>query len=94
MDRLRFRDGAVDATMHRMGERDAAKGVELVRAVCDPLHKMTHQLTWLERRGARREAAALRQDVNGAQIHINRLQRRYLDRDSHAPARQLAKQAR
>jgi hypothetical protein len=55
---------------------------------------MTHQLTWLERRGALREAAALRQDINEAQTHINRLESRYLNRDRYAPARQLAKQAR
>jgi hypothetical protein len=55
---------------------------------------MTHQLTWLERRGALREAAALRQDINEAQTHINRLQSRYLNRDRYAPARQFAKQAR
>ena len=80
--------------MHRMGERDAAQAVELVRALCDALHEMTHQLTWLERRGALREAAALRQDINEAQTHINRLQSRYLNRDRYAPARQLAQQAR
>jgi hypothetical protein len=55
---------------------------------------MTHQLTWLERRGALREAATLRQDINEAQTHINRLQSRYLTRDRYAPARQLAQQAR
>jgi hypothetical protein len=42
-----------------------------MRALCDVLHEMTHQLTWLERRGALREAAALRQDINEAQTHIN-----------------------
>jgi hypothetical protein len=77
-----------------MGECDAAQAVELVRALCDALHEMTHQLTWLERRGALREAAALRQDINEAQTHINRLQSRYLNRDRYAPARQFAKQAR
>jgi hypothetical protein len=68
--------------------------VELVQTLCDVLHEMTHQLTWLERRGALREAAALRQDINDAQTHINRLQRRHLKGDGHARARQLAKQAR
>ena len=80
--------------MHRMGERDAAQAVELVRALCDALHEMTHRLTWRERRGSPRQAAALRQDINEAQTHINRLQSRYLNRDRYAPARQLAKQAR
>jgi hypothetical protein len=77
-----------------MGESDAAQAVELVRALCEVLDKMTRQLAWLEQRGARLEAAARRQDVNEAQAHINRLQRRYLKDDKHAPARQLAQQAR
>jgi hypothetical protein len=80
--------------MHRMGERDAAQAVELIRALCDALDEMTRQLPWLKHRGAQLEAAALRQDINEAQIHIIRLQRRYLHGDRHAPARQLAKQAR
>ena len=94
MGRLRFRDVAVDARMHRMGERDAARAVELIRALCDAMDEMTRRLTWQESRGAQLEAAALRQDINDAQTHINRLQRRYLNGDRHARARQLAKQAR
>jgi hypothetical protein len=77
-----------------MGELDAAQAVEPIRALCDALDEMTRQLPWLEHRGAQLKAAALRHDINEAQIHINRLQRRYLDADKHAPARQLTKQAR
>jgi hypothetical protein len=65
---------------------------------------MTRQLVRLERQGVtgtnsrasaiRSEAAALRQDIDDAQTHINRLQRRYLNGDRHARARQLAQQAR
>jgi hypothetical protein len=61
-----------------MGELDAAQAVEPIRALCDALDEMTRQLPWLEHRGAQLEAAALRHDINEAQIHINRLQRRYL----------------
>jgi hypothetical protein len=61
-----------------MGERGAAQAVELIRALCDVVDEMTRQLTWLEHRGARLEAAALRQDIHEAQTHIKRLERRYL----------------
>lgn len=77
-----------------MGDSDAAQAVELIRALCEVLDKMTHQLAWLEQRGARLEAVALSQDVNEAQTHINRLQHRYLKDDKHTPAPQLAQQAR
>lgn len=62
-----------------MGERDGAQAVELVRALCEVVDKMTRQLTWLEHGGARPEAAALRQDIHEAQTHIERLERRYLE---------------
>jgi hypothetical protein len=75
-----------------MGESDAAQAVELVRALCEVVDKMTRQLTCLEDRGARPEAAALRRDIDEAQGHINRLQRRYLRGDGHAPGRQFAEQ--
>ena len=71
--------------MPPMGERDAAQAVALVRALGDLLDEMTRRLTWLERRGARLEAAAMRQDIDEAQTHINRLQRRYLNSDRYAP---------
>jgi hypothetical protein len=78
-----------------MGECDAAQAMELVRALCDALDEMTRKVAWLEHRGALLEAAALRQDINEAQMHISRLQRRYLGAgDRRAPARQLAKQVR
>jgi hypothetical protein len=77
-----------------MDERDAVQAGELIRALFDAIDAMTRRLTWLESRGAQLEAAALRQDINDAQTHINRLQRRYLNGDRHARARQLAQQAR
>jgi hypothetical protein len=78
-------------------ERDAAQAVELVRALRNQLHEMTHQLVRLERQDVtgtssrasaiRSEAAALRRDINEAQILIDRLQRRYLNSDGHAQPR-------
>lgn len=80
--------------MHHMGERDAAQAVELIRALCDALDEMTRQLSWLERRGAQLDAAALRRDINEAQTDIDRLQRRYLRGDRLTPASEFASQAR
>jgi len=76
-----------------MDEVDAAQAVELVRALRDQLHQMTHQLAWLDRQDVTgtnsraSEAAALRRDINEANVFIDRLQRRYLNSDAHAPRR-------
>lgn len=80
-----------------MDEVDAAQAVELVRALRDQLHQMTHQLAWLGRQDAtgtssraaaiRSEAAALQRDINEAKIFIDRLQRRYLNGDARARPR-------
>jgi hypothetical protein len=80
-----------------MDEVDAAQAVELVRALRDQLHQMTHQLAWLDRQDVtgtnsrasaiRSEAAALRRDINEAKVFIDRLQRRYLNTDAPAPRR-------
>jgi len=80
-----------------MDEVDAAQAVELIRALRDQLHQMTHQLAWLDRQDAsgtnsrasaiRSEAAALRRDITEAKIYIDRLQRRYLLSDPHGPRR-------
>jgi hypothetical protein len=68
--------------------------MELVRALRDQLHEMTHRLAWLEPQDVtgtngqplaiRREAAALRLDISEAQFLIDRLQRRYLNSDGRA----------
>jgi hypothetical protein len=81
-----------------VGIQDAAQAAELVRALCDQQRRMMDQLAWLERRdirgkdrqslALRREAAALRQDIKEAQTLIDRLERRYLNGDGQAPARQ------
>lgn len=68
--------------------------MQLVRALRDQLHQMTHQLAWLDRQDVtgtnsrasamRAEAAALRRDINEAKVFIDRLQRRYLNSDAQA----------
>jgi hypothetical protein len=83
---------------------DIAQAMELVRALRDQVHEMTHRLVLLEcqdvtgtngRASAIRcEAAALRLDISEAQFLIDRLRLRYLNGNGHAPARQLAQQAR
>ncbi len=80
-----------------MDEVDAAQAVELIRALRDQLHQMTHQLAWLDRQDVtgtnsrataiRPEAAALRRDINEAKVFIDRLQRRYLNSDVQARRR-------
>jgi hypothetical protein len=70
-----------------VGSPDAAQAVEFIRALCAKRDEMAHQLAWVEQRtvnsagsrasAMRSEAAALRGDINEANILINRLQRRY-----------------
>jgi hypothetical protein len=60
-----------------MGERDAAQADQLIRALCEVRDKTNRQLSWLGERDSQLEAAALRRDINEAQAHITRLQRRY-----------------
>jgi hypothetical protein len=85
-----------------MDERNAAQAVELVRALCHPLHEMTRQLARLERQDVidmhgrasaiRCEVAALRRDIHEAQFLINRLYRRYLNGNGHAQPRRPVEQ--
>ena len=88
-----------------MDERDAAQAAELVRALRNQLHVMTHELVRLERQhvtgtssrssAIRCEAAALRRDINEAQTLVDQLQLRYLNRNRHAqPRRPVRHQAR
>jgi hypothetical protein len=68
---------------------DTAQAVELIRALRQQLHEMTTRLARMERQGAADgneraratwlKAAALRIDITEAQVHIDRLQRRYLN---------------
>jgi hypothetical protein len=73
-----------------VGERDAAQAEALIRALCDLRAKMINQVNWLEKHGSPLDAAGLRRDINEAQAHITRLQRRYLGGDVQAsqPIRQ------
>jgi hypothetical protein len=74
-----------------VGGCQAAQAVEFVRALRVQLLEMTSRLTWVERQDVTRrngracairiERAALRRDINEAQILIDRLQRRYLNAD-------------
>jgi hypothetical protein len=61
-----------------MGERDAAQADQLIRALCDVRDNTIRQLSWLGEQDSQLEATALRRDINEAQAHIIRLQRRYL----------------
>jgi hypothetical protein len=61
-----------------MGERDAAQAAQLIRALCDLRNEMISQVNWLEKHGSPLDATALRRDINEAQGHITRLERRYL----------------
>ena len=85
-----------------MDDNTAAQAVELIRALRDQLHEMTQHLVRFERQGAtatngqasaiRSETAALRRDINEAQILIGRLQRRYLNGDKQTPQRPAGRQ--
>lgn len=68
-----------------MGERDAAQADELIRALCEVRHEMIRRLRWLQ--DSHLAAAELRRDINEAQAHVTRLQRRYLGADASAPQR-------
>jgi len=71
-----------------VGAGQAAQAMEFVRALRVHLHEMSSKLAWIERQdltsrnarapAMRSEAAALRRDINEAQILIDRLQRRFL----------------
>jgi len=74
-------------------DQAGAQAVELVRALCDQLHKMTRELAWRERQDVtgrngrawvRREVATLRLVISEAQFLIDRLERRYLNGSGQA----------
>jgi hypothetical protein len=89
-----------EAMIPQVNARDVAQAVELVGALRDQLHEMTHRLVLLEchdvpgtngpASAIRCEAAALRLDISDAQFLIDRLQRRHLNGDGHAQPRRLA----
>jgi hypothetical protein len=61
-----------------MHERDAVQAEVLVRALGDLRDKLISRVNWLERQGSPLDTTPLRRDINEAQGHITRLQRRYL----------------
>jgi hypothetical protein len=69
-----------------MQDSDPAQAEELIRALSDHLREMTHHLARVEGRDVpgtnghpmRLEAAALRRDIAEAQMHVDRLYRRFL----------------
>jgi hypothetical protein len=79
-----------------MADCESAQAMEFIRALRDQLRQMTARLVWVERQlltakhgrasAIRLEAAALRRDIAEAEVHIDRLQRRYLSHttDTHA----------
>jgi len=78
-----------------MQESDPAQAAQLVRALRDQLREMTAQLTWADSRNVpgphghatQLDAAALRRDIAEAQMHIDRLQRRYLPGEERSQQR-------
>jgi hypothetical protein len=91
--------------IRQVDARDVAQAVELVRALRAQLLEMTGQLAWIERQDVtssngrawamRVEAAALRRDINEAQMLVDRIQRRYLGDGGPAQAqRPVQHQAR
>lgn len=58
-------------------DRDTAQAEALIRALSNVQAEMASRVTRLDTHTARREAAALRRDINEAQAHISRLQSRY-----------------
>jgi hypothetical protein len=89
--------GPVSEMISQVDARDVAQAVELVRALRNQLHVMTHELVRLESQDVaswtsrastvRREAAALRRDIYEAQTLVDLLQLRYLNSNRHAQAR-------
>jgi hypothetical protein len=80
-----------------MGACEVAQARELIRALRDRLGEMTTQLAWVERQDVARsngragalrlQAVRLRRDIREAQVHIDRLQLRYLSGDEHTQHR-------
>jgi hypothetical protein len=82
-----------------MQDCDLAQAAELIRALNDHLREMNRHLASVESRDVsstdarasamRLEADALRRDIAQAQMHIDRLQRRYLSQtaDNQADVR-------
>ncbi len=87
-----------------MDDCNRAQAVELIRALHYQLREMIVRLAWLESQDVtssdgracemRMDAAALRRDIAEAQMHIDRLQRRYLSGDERTQQRPAGGQSR
>jgi hypothetical protein len=85
-----------------MQDCDPAQARELIRALCGHLREMTRHLARIDGLDVpgpnghpmRLEAARLRRDIAEAQMHVDRLQRRYLSGDERIPQRPVEGQAR
>ena len=85
-----------------MQDCDPAQARELISALRDHLREMTQHLARVEARyvpgpnghPARLEAVALRRDIAEAQMHVDRLQRRYLSDDERIQQRPVVGQPR
>ena len=85
-----------------MQDCDPAQAAELIRALRDHLREMTQHLARVEGRyvpgpdghPARLEAVALRRDIAEAQMHVDRLYRRYLSDDERIQQRPVGGQPR
>jgi uncharacterized coiled-coil protein SlyX len=85
-----------------MQDCDPAQARELISALRDHLREMTQHLARVEGRyvpgpdghPARLEAVALRRDIAEAQMHVDRLQRRYLSDDERIQQRPVVGQPR
>ena len=85
-----------------MQDCDPAQAAELIRALRDHLREMPQHLARVEGRyvpgpdghPARLEAVALRRDIAEAQMHVDRLYRRYLSDDERIQQRPVGGQPR
>ncbi|HTX94480.1 MAG TPA: hypothetical protein VME67_06320 [Mycobacterium sp.] len=76
-----------------VGGHQVAQAVKLIHALQFQLVEMGGRLAWIERQNVthshsqacalRSEAAALRRDIDEAQMLIDRLKRRYLSNEAH-----------
>lgn len=74
-----------------IGEHDAAQAEVLIGALSDVRDKAIGQMNWLEKHDSPLDAAALRRDINEAQAHIARLQRRYLGGETASPQQPVSR---
>ena len=85
-----------------MQDCDPAQAAELIRALRDHLRERTQHLARVEGRYVpgpngnpmRLEAAALRRDIAEAQMHVDRLYRRYLSDGTRIQQRPVGEQPR